>query len=114
VTSFPAAEGKWQISNEIGYNPMWSRSGNEIFYINGNRIMSVQVETTPGFKAGTPQLLFESSSFFGTPPRNSVDVSPDGKKFVVVQSGENMFIPKQINLFLHFSDAISRLAPANH
>jgi Tol biopolymer transport system component len=75
--------------------------------------MSVRVETTPTFKPETPRLLFESSSFFGTPPRNSVDISPDGQKIIVVQSSENMFIPKQINVFLHFSDMIRNLTPSN-
>jgi serine/threonine-protein kinase len=59
VRPFPKVEkGKWQVSTDGGGNPVWARSG-ELFYLNGDKMMAVDVDTTTTFKAGTPRMLFE-------------------------------------------------------
>jgi serine/threonine protein kinase/WD40 repeat protein len=60
VVPYPGLGGKWQISTDGGAQPMWSPRGGELFYKNGNRMMAVQVQTSPSFEAGTPRVLFET------------------------------------------------------
>jgi eukaryotic-like serine/threonine-protein kinase len=35
--------GKWQISTDGGTEPMWRGDGKELFYLNGNKLMAVEV-----------------------------------------------------------------------
>ncbi len=35
--------GKWQISTDGGSEPMWRGDGKELFYLNGNKLMAVEV-----------------------------------------------------------------------
>src|SRR5262249_2356541 len=65
VRPFPDVDaGRWPISADGGTRPVWARNGRELFYTTGStpnpvRLMRVSIETTPGFVAGPPQLLFE-------------------------------------------------------
>jgi Tol biopolymer transport system component len=80
--------GTWQISSDGGTHPLWGRNGRELFYRSGNKIMAAAVTTGAKFSAGKPHELFEGifehRSGFG-PPRPDYDISPDGKRFLVVQ-----------------------------
>ena len=80
----PAAggEGKWQISNGGGLLPRWSRSGKEIFYLDGENMMAVPVRTEPRFEPGVAVKLFSK------PDLQYFDVEPDGEHFVLVESPE--------------------------
>jgi eukaryotic-like serine/threonine-protein kinase len=64
VQPFPGPGGKRLISNEGGIEPIWSRSGRELFYRSGDKMMAVDIQTTPTFKAGPPHVLFEKSGYF--------------------------------------------------
>jgi Tol biopolymer transport system component len=85
VQPFPASGGKWQISTARGREPVWSSDGKEIFYVtaqdSSNRLMAVDVKTSPGFEAGAPKVLFEVrlKSMLG----RRYDVSRDGKRFLL-------------------------------
>jgi Tol biopolymer transport system component/tRNA A-37 threonylcarbamoyl transferase component Bud32 len=84
--------GKWQISSGGGTEPLWGRSGHELFYRSGNKMMAVVVSTGITFSAAKPRELFEgdfahrggpTSRARALPP--DYDVSPDGLKFLMVQ-----------------------------
>ena len=59
VRPFPGPGGKWRISTEGGNEPVWSRDGGKLFYVNGAKTMSVDITTQPVFKAGLPRFLYE-------------------------------------------------------
>lgn len=41
-SSGPASQGgKWQVSNNGGEGPRWSRTGHELVYLSGDQLMSV-------------------------------------------------------------------------
>ncbi len=86
VLPFPGPGGKRQISTEGGGYPQWARDGRELFYLNDLQMMAVDIETEPGFTAGTPRLLFEGGfvSRAGG-PYPVYDVSADGQRFLMVQ-----------------------------
>ena len=59
VQPYPGPGGKWQISTEGGTEPVWNRNGRELFYRSGDKMMSVNIATVPGFTAGKPHMLFQ-------------------------------------------------------
>lgn len=95
VIAFPSKKGRWPVSVNGGYQPRWSPKGDELFYIEGTTLMAVSVETQSAFTVGNPRSLFTSDEIkvilatpnpFWPPP---YDVSPDGQRFVMVQSVEH-------------------------
>jgi len=59
VTSFPEAQGKWQVSVGGGVWPRWSADGSRLHYRrHGGEVMVVEVETEPALRLGTPSTLF--------------------------------------------------------
>jgi Tol biopolymer transport system component len=102
VTPYPGPESRWQVSTEGGTHPLWNPSGGELFYRNGNKIMSVGVSESPRFAASKPQLLFEGPYAYGagtTIP--NFTVSRDGKEFVMVRvaPGQEARIHVVVNWF---------------
>ncbi|HEY7113674.1 MAG TPA: protein kinase, partial [Thermoanaerobaculia bacterium] len=80
VISFPDGRGKTQVSTTGGISPKWTRGGKEIVYQDfDGQVMSVEVDTTHGVRAGTPKPLFvlPEGSDFGW------DVTADGERFLV-------------------------------
>ena len=47
LTTFPARQGKWQVSRNGGIRPLWSRSGDRIFYANSDGLVEVPIERNP-------------------------------------------------------------------
>jgi Tol biopolymer transport system component len=77
VESFPQKGGRWQVSNNGGMFPVWSRDGRELYYYSLDHQI-VAVEITPGaqFHFGVPKALFQVRiSNFNT----SFEVSKDGR-----------------------------------
>jgi Tol biopolymer transport system component len=77
VQTFPAPGGKWPVSTSGGDLPIWSRDGNELFFIGADRkLMAVDVKSraskdTTGkdvvtFEAGMPKALFGTRLGAGT------------------------------------------------
>ena len=87
VRPFPNVEdNKIQISSDGGREPLWSRDGTEIFFRNGDKMMSVPVETGPEFSFGTPEIVFKSDSYYADPLGvREYDVSLDGQRFLMLK-----------------------------
>jgi serine/threonine-protein kinase len=81
IEGFPGAGGKQTVSAGGGSTPRWSRSG-ELFYRNREKLVAVEVKTTPTLQLGQPKVLFEKGS--GESTAQLYDVSPDGKRFVML------------------------------
>ncbi len=103
VKPFPPTQERWKISSGGGSEPVWSPTGNEIFYRNGDKMMSVEVKTTPGFSASAPRLLFEGNYRHGVTFRPDYDVSPDGKRFLMVRGSEQPPTAAQITFVPNWS-----------
>ena len=87
VQPYPGPGRRTVVSTEGGFDPVWSRDGQELFYRNGNRMMAVKIATAPRFTASMPQTLFESAFLSDTPASGSrtYDVSLDGQRFLMVE-----------------------------
>jgi serine/threonine protein kinase len=88
VRGFPlvggAADSKWQISDRSGNQPQWRGDGKELFFLEGNTLMAVEVNTEGvSFSAGTPRPLF-SVNIEDQQRRNRYIATRDGQRFLVV------------------------------
>ena len=84
VEAFPEGGDKRHISSRGGSQPRWRPDGKEMFYLQGDTLMSVPVSLDPGFAPGSPSPLFEHSGLSeGSYPQ--YDVSANGQRFIVCE-----------------------------
>ena len=82
---FPSGSGKWQVSVSGGSNPAWRRDGRELYFVQGEQLMAVDVSENGGsVQLGTPHPLLKAPMVDG--PYGPFTVSADGKKFLINQS----------------------------
>jgi Tol biopolymer transport system component len=110
VQSLASGGGRWLISPDGGTEPIWARSGRELFYRHGEQLMSVSVAEQPGFAVGKPRTLFEGSfdQTLGINPR--YHVSPDGKQFLMISS-QDVGPDVEIRVVLNWFEELKRLVP---
>jgi len=84
VQNFPPSGSKWQVSTAGGDEPFWRHDGKELFYLEGKRLMAVDVATNgASFERGTPKPLFEVR--LQSPGlRSHYQVAANGQKFLAV------------------------------
>jgi Tol biopolymer transport system component len=112
VQPYPGPGGKWQISTEGGWEPLWNRNGREMFYRNGNKMMAVEIATKPSFTAGTPKVLFEGKYEMPNNSTPDYDVSPDGQRFLMLKPVEQeQAAPTQINVVLNWFEELKQKVP---
>ena len=107
VQPFPEVGARWQISSDGGAEPVWARNGRELFFRNGDKMMTVDVSIDPQFHAGKPRLLFEGR-YEAHSLTTSYDVAPDGQRFTMVKAGEPAPAPAQVNVVLNWDEQLKR------
>jgi eukaryotic-like serine/threonine-protein kinase len=107
VRPVPGPGEKYLISTAGGSQPVWARSGRELFFRNGEQMMVVDIGTKPAFSASRPRLLF-TGAFIGRP---DYDVSPDGQSFVMVNSGEDDRAATQISVVFNWLEELKQRVP---
>jgi len=109
--------GRWQVSTNGGFGPLWSPSGNELYYRNGEWVMAVPVETQPIFKPGKPKQLFRGTFFsaiVGQALLPMWDISPDGKRFLMMKEAGATGAgggPPKINIVLNWTEELKQRVP---
>jgi hypothetical protein len=106
VTSFPRPGEKIRISPSGGEEPLWSRSGRELYYRFGTRWFVVDVATQGRFTASRPRLLFEGP--FANLPGYSYDVAPDGSHLLVVEGVDQTKTQTELTVVTNIFDEIKR------
>jgi serine/threonine-protein kinase len=108
VRPYPDNDWVRQISDDFGEEPIWSPSGDELFYRNGDTWMVVSISTEPEFTPGTPQELFKG--LFNNVPGISYDVAPDGR-FLVLQPEFDDSNVRELHVVLNWFDEVKRKVP---
>ena len=101
--------GKWQVSNDGGVAPRWSRNGHELMYRSGDQIIAASY-TAKGdtFVAEKPRVWIVKLG--GT----DWDLAPDGKRVAVltpVESGEGPKQDHEVVFLQNFFDELRRRVP---
>jgi hypothetical protein len=84
VQPYPGPGKRVTVSTDGAIEPAWSRDGRELFYRNGDAMLSVSVKI-PGteFLPEKPVVLFHGV-FLATTPTRMYDIAPDGR-FLMIQ-----------------------------
>jgi hypothetical protein len=111
VQPFPGPGGRWQVSTEGGRQAVWSRTGREIFYRSGDRMMAVKVQTDPSFALSKPEVLFEGRYAGGIEWYGyaDYDVSPDGRRFLMIPI-EDESAPTRVHVVLNWAEELKTRA----
>jgi serine/threonine-protein kinase len=114
VRPFPDIQsGRFQISTAGGEAPRWNRQGTELFYIDGvNDLQAVRVATRPSFGILEKRRLFSVNGYFFSAWAQAYDVSPDGRRFLMLRVGSSSgAIPVSLVLVQNFIAELQRKVP---
>jgi Tol biopolymer transport system component len=109
---FPGCSGKQPVSRDGGTYPRWNPAGKELFYRNGDKMMTVSFAMAgDALTLGAPSMLFERR-YGPTAMSDRFDVSPDGKRFV--DFDDSVAEPPATHLVLvhNFGEELKRRVPA--
>ena len=117
VERFPDLGDRVTISTGGGRAPHWSPASDELFYRRLDGAMMVvpldTTDTAQGLAPGTPEVLFEGSSYPSTTqPVVDYDLSPDGDRFVMIKTGgDTADTTTSIILVQNWFEELTRLVP---
>jgi serine/threonine-protein kinase len=116
VRPFPnVGSGQWQVSTAGGKQPLWARSGKELFYLGADgTLLSVPVEVSGGsWHVGAPVKLLDGRYYPGTGTGRPYDVSLDGRRFLMIKaSGTDAYAaPPALIVVQHWDEELKRLVP---
>jgi serine/threonine-protein kinase len=115
VRPYPKVDGgRWQVSTGGGTRPLWSRNGEELFYLSpGGSIMGVGIERAASWAPTTPTTIVKAVyAPLGAFPGRTYDVASDGQRFLVFKSTiDPTSPPPQIVIVQHFDEMLKRLVP---
>jgi serine/threonine protein kinase len=105
VQDFPPKGRRWRISTAGGEIARWRGDSRELFYREGSKVMSVQVNAS-GDKVefGVPKPLFDAS-----PPLDPYfDVTPDGRKFLLMVPNTDTTTAASFTVILNWPAGIKK------
>ncbi|MDQ5871140.1 MAG: protein kinase [Acidobacteriota bacterium] len=117
---YPGPGPKIQISNEGGTDAVWNPRGGELFYRNGDKMMVVDLATSPTLTLSKPRVLWEGHYSLGTssscggpgPTSSNYDVTPDGQRFIMIRDEDQDAVPTTVNVVLGWAEELKRLMQA--
>ena len=87
LDSYPRPGRRVTVSSGGGAHPVWRGDGRELYYWSDGSLVAVRLDAPRGGATpavGAPTVLFSAPYYIG--PNTMYDVSPDGERFVIVQS----------------------------
>jgi eukaryotic-like serine/threonine-protein kinase len=102
---FPGPGPKVPISTNGGIQPVWSRDGRELFFREGDSLMSVSIRVDP-FRASPARKLFDlpQGAYGRDPYAADYDVAADGRFLTVRQNAT-----REIRVVLNWGQSLRRL-----
>jgi serine/threonine protein kinase len=120
VRPFPGPGGQWQVSNNGGGVPVWSKAGHELFYGSRDGQIMVVPYSVEGdsFRPERPKPWSDAHYALEVPTARlrHFDLHPDGKRFAVapvVESASAQTQNKAVFIF-NFFDELRRSAPVGN
>ena len=101
------SEGVWTISREGGREPLWARSGTELFYRGGGKLMRVGVQTAPTFAVTEPATtLFPVGTYMENYNHTTYGILPGDGEFVFIKKVSPM---NRVVVVMNWMDEVDRL-----
>jgi serine/threonine-protein kinase len=119
VRPFPDANsGRWQVSTAGGSHPLWSRSGEELFFLSpAGEVMGVRITRGSIWSAGAPTKLVDAHYYTNPGGDRTYDVAPDGRRFLMSKNSSattQTSVAPQIVVVQGWFDEVKRLVPRTH
>jgi Tol biopolymer transport system component/predicted Ser/Thr protein kinase len=112
VQPFPELGAIVRVSPNGGHEPLWSPSGDRLYYrsANGTRVFAVDVLDHDPLRFGREELLFEGDFAGGVVFGSKWDIHPDGDRFLMllVEHSEG---PSGIRVVTNWFAELERLVP---
>jgi len=86
VRTLRQESGPYQVSSGGGRSPRWSKDGKELYYVRGDSLVAVPVDTSSRFSSGDEQILFSNPGLAATPQTFSFDVAADGRFLLIEEA----------------------------
>ena len=106
-----------QVSTAGGTQPLWSRNGQELFYLApSGALMGVQVQAAASWRASMPEKVIERGYYrgVGNNVARTYDVSLDSKRFLMIkEAGGPNQVPAPTSLIVvqNWTEELKRLVP---
>ena len=117
VRPFPDVNGgRWQVSTGGGRLPLWSRNGQELFYVSPDEaLMGVRREPGPSWRSSTPARVLQSQYFFANEGNGrTFDIAPDETRFLMIKEGGGTeAAPQNLVVVQNWFEELTRLVPVN-
>jgi Tol biopolymer transport system component len=110
VQPFPGPGAPIRVSPNGGIEPVWSRNGRELYYLEASKMMAVAVDARAGFSFKPPTLLFESHYIQLVQPP-SYDVAADGR-FLMIKPADTSAAGAPFTVVLNWQEALKPRVPA--
>lgn len=106
VSSFPGLDIHIPISVEGGVEPLWAPDGKLLYFRDhsGDRLMKVSFTTNPEVNVGVPVQLFQGNYKASSPWGRNYDLSPDGKRFLMIREESAESLANEINVILNWNE----------
>ncbi|HTR03396.1 MAG TPA: protein kinase [Thermoanaerobaculia bacterium] len=103
VVAFPSGTGRQQVSAAGGNHARWAPDGRTLYFVSqDNELMSAAVDTQGGpLRVKKAESLFPVQLFTGPRVSGALEITPDGKRFLVNSSGN--VEPPSIRLVTNWS-----------
>jgi serine/threonine-protein kinase len=99
---------KQDVSNNGGTEPVWARSGRELFYREGDTMMAVSLAGNgPDIRVAGRQALFQGAFAKGTIDAANYDVTADDQRFVMVRAEEQASAQASLHVLINWFGAIA-------
>jgi serine/threonine-protein kinase len=108
VASYPELIAK-KVSTSGGRHPLWSGDGKELFYLRGDKMIAMSIETEPQLRSTGSEVMFEGE--YSSDTRRNYDVSRGGQRFLMVKESEKQ-PASQLIVVLNWFDELKRLVPS--
>jgi len=116
VRTFPDVDsGRWQVSTGGGRTPLWSRNGQELFYVTPEAVlMGVRVDRGPSWRSSVPAKVLECACFLAAGGGGrTFDIAPDGRRFLMIKQtgGDEAVAPQNLVVVQNWTEELRRLVP---
>ncbi len=108
VAQFPGGRVRQQVSIEGGSQPRWAPGGKQLFFLNGQRLMSADVILAPALTVGKPRLVFETKLDLDGGLAWMYDVYPDGKRFLFLEEASAQPEVRELRVVLNWFEEVKR------
>jgi len=107
VQAFPPSGARRKISTEGGREPRWRGDARELFYLEGARLMAVDLKAGRAtVEAGVPRTLFVAPVDPQQPRRNRYVVTKDGQRFLLITPLAAM--ARSLNVVVNWTGGLKR------